>query len=52
MFTKQQSNRLERIHEGNAFGGSDWPSDNERSAKTFQPGNIPALYSLGTRLLT
>lgn len=42
MFTKQQSSRLERIHEGNAFGGSDW-----RLANTFQPGNIAAY-----RLLT
>ncbi|QEG39399.1 hypothetical protein UC8_13880 [Roseimaritima ulvae] len=36
MFTKQQSNRLERIHEGIAFGGSDW-----RLGQTFHPGNSP-----------
>jgi hypothetical protein len=41
MYTKQQSSRLERIHEGNAFGGSDWCSVNEHSANTFQPGNCP-----------
>lgn len=36
MFTKQQSNQLERIHEGNTFGGSDWSL-----ASTFLPGNSP-----------
>ncbi|TWT68833.1 hypothetical protein Pan14r_11160 [Crateriforma conspicua] len=41
MFTKQQSNQLERIHEGNTFGGSDWPSGNELGASTFLPGNSP-----------
>ncbi|TWU02888.1 hypothetical protein Pla52n_39760 [Stieleria varia] len=41
MFTKQQSNQLERIYEGNAFGGSDLASVNEQSANTFQPGNSP-----------
>jgi hypothetical protein len=33
MFTKQQSSRLERIHEGNTFGDSDL---------RYQPGNAPA----------
>ena len=52
MVSKSQSNRLEWIHEGNALGGSDWPSDEKRCATPFQPDNIPALFSLGRRLLT
>ena len=42
MFTKQQSSRLERIREGNAFGGSDL---------RYQPGNAPAQYRSNLGLL-
>ena len=52
MFTKQQQTRIERIHEGHAFGGSDWCSVNEHLANAFLPGNSPEMYSMGTRLLT
>ena len=52
MFPEPQSSRLDRMYEANAFGGSDWPSDNELRANAYLPGNLTAMDALGTKMLT